>query len=63
MGCFFDESVTDRAKYSRKVASGRKMAGAIKSLVIARNLQFESARVFHETLFLPVLMYGSETML
>ena len=59
----FDESGTDEADYSRKGASGRRVAGAIRSLVNARDLQFECARVSHETLLVLVLMYGSETML
>ena len=32
-------------------------------LVNARGLQLECARVFHETLLVPVLIYGSEIML
>ena len=36
-----------------------KVAGAIKSLVNARDLQLECA---HETLLIPVVMYGSQTM-
>ena len=48
---------------SRKVASGRRVAGAIRSLVNAKDLQFECARVLHETLLVPVLMYGNKTML
>ena len=47
----------------QKVASGRKFAGTIRSLVNSRDLQLECARFFHETLLVPVLMYGSETML
>ena len=47
----------------RKVASGRRVAGAIRSLVNAANLQLERARVLHETLLLLVLMYGSDTMI
>ena len=47
----------------RKVTSGRRVAGVIRSLVNARDLQIECARVLHETLLVPVLMYGSETML
>ena len=47
---------------SRKLANGRRVADAIRSLVNARDLQFERARVLHETLLVPVLMYGSETM-
>ena len=50
-----DESGTDGAECSRKVANGRRVAGAIRSLANARDLQ--------ETLILPVLMYSSETML
>ena len=45
------------------MASGRRVAGAIRSLVNARDLQLEWARVLHETLLVPVHMYGSETML
>ena len=61
--CILDESGTCGAECSRKVASGRKVAGAIRSLVNARDLQLECARVLHETLLVPVLMYGSEPML
>ena len=43
---------------SRKVASGRRVVGAFKSLVNARVLQLDCARVLHETLLVPVLMYG-----
>ena len=48
---------------SRKVANGRRIAGAIRSLVNARNLQLECARVLHKSLPAPVLMYGSETVI
>ena len=57
--CVLDEA---GAECSRKVGNGR-VAGAIRSLVNARNLQLECARVLHDTLLVPVLMYGSETML
>ena len=40
LGCFLDESGTDRAEYSRKVASGRRIADAIRSLDNARDLHF-----------------------
>ena len=63
LGYVLDESGTDVAECSRKVASKRRVAGTIKSLVKAINLQLECARILHETLFVPVLMYGSETML
>ena len=45
---------------SRKVVSGRRVAGAIRSLVNAKDLQLECAIVLYETLFVPVLIYGSE---
>ena len=45
-----------------KVPSGRRVAGAIRPLDNARDLQLECARVLHQTLLMPVLMYGSETM-
>ena len=63
LGCVFGESGTDGAKCSRKVVSGRRVAGAIRSLVNDMDLQLEFARVLHETLLMPVLMYDSETML
>ena len=50
-------------QYSRKVASRRRVTGAIRSLVNARDLLLECARVLHETLLVPVLMYGSETVM
>ena len=62
-GAFWKNQAQMDAECSRKVASGRRVAGAIKSLVNARDLQLECARVLHETLLVPVLMYGSETML
>ena len=58
-----DQSGRDGADSSRKLTSRRRVAGAIRSLVIARDLQFECARVLHKTLLVPVLIYGSETML
>ena len=36
-----NESGTDDAEYHRKVASGRKVAGSIRSLVTVRDLQLE----------------------
>ena len=43
--------------------SRRGVAGAISSLVNAESLELECAKVFHETFFVPLLMYGSETMI
>ena len=45
------------------MASGRRVAGAIRSLVNARDLEIQCARVSHETLIMPVLTYSSEIML
>ena len=42
-----DESSTDGAECSRKVASGRRVAGTIRSLVNARDFQFEFARILY----------------
>ena len=56
LGCALDESGTDVAKYCRKVVSGRKDAGAIRSLGNARGLQLECARVLHEALLMPLLL-------
>ena len=50
MGCVLDKSGTDGAEWSRKVARGRRVTGAIRSPVIARGLQLESDKVFHESL-------------
>ena len=55
--------VLDESEFSRKVASERRVAGAIRSLVNARDLQLQCARVLHETLLVSVLMYSSGTML
>ena len=60
---YLDKSGTDGAECSRKVVSGRRVAGAIRSLVNATDLQFECCRVLYETLLVPVLMYGSEKLL
>ena len=58
-----DESGTNEAKFSTKVARWRRVASAIRSLVNARSLQLECAKVLHELLMVPVLTYGSETMI
>ena len=56
-----DKSGTDEGECSRKVVSGRRVAGVIRSLVNARSLQLQCARVLHESLLIPVLTWGSET--
>ena len=59
LGCVLDESGTDEAECNRKVASGRRLAGAIRSLVNARSLQPECARVLHQSLLMSAITYGS----
>ena len=54
LGCLLDELVAD-VKCHRKVVNGRKFANTISFLV--------HARVLHEGLLVPVLLYGSETMI
>ena len=61
--CVLDESGTDVAECRRKLTSGRKVAGAIRSLVNAKGLQPECERLLHEGLLVPVLLYGSETII
>ena len=63
LGCVLYESGTDGAECNREVVSGRRVACDIRSMVNARDLQLERARVFHETLLVPVLTYSSETIL
>ena len=41
LGYVLDKSGTDGTKCSRKMASGRRVAGAIRSIVNARDLQLE----------------------
>ena len=41
----------------------QRVVGTIKSLVKARSLQLEYDRVLHESLLVPVLTYGSETVI
>ena len=45
------------------MASGKRVAGAMRSLVKARDLQLECAIVLQGSLLVLVLMYGDETML
>ena len=63
LGCVLDEPGADRAECNRKVANGRRVAGAIRFLVNIRDLQLECVRFLHETLLVSVLMCGSETEL
>ena len=53
--CGLNASGTDEAGCSRKVVSGRSVAGAIR-LVNDRDMQIECARVLHESLHVPALI-------
>ena len=53
LGCVLDKAGTDGAECSRKVASERRVAGICSLCVL----------VLYETLLVPVLTYGSETIL
>ena len=53
----------DDAECSRKVARRKRVVGTIISLVNARSLWLECARVLHESLLVPVLIYDSDTMI
>ena len=57
LGCVLNESGTDEGECSRKVASGRKVASDVRSL------QLECDWVLHVSLLVPVLTYGSETVI
>ena len=46
-----------------RFVSGKRITGATRSLDNARDLQLECARDLHETLFVPVLMFGIEIIL
>ena len=63
LACLLDELGVDGVECRRKVASGRRVADAIRSLVNARDFQLECARILSETLLVLLFMYGSETML
>ena len=58
-----DETGTDGTECSRKVTTRGRVSGAIRSLANTRDLQLECARVLHETLLVPALMYDTEKML
>ena len=61
LGCVLDESGTDEAECRRKLASERRVGDAIRPLFNGKGLQLRCFSVLHETLLVPVLMYGSET--
>ena len=63
LGCVLDETGRDEAQCSKKGASGRRVADAIRSLVNVMSLQLECARVLHESFLVLVPSYGSEIMI
>ena len=60
LGCVLNESGIDEAECSKKVVSGRRVAGAVRPLVNGRSLQLECAKVLHVSLLVTVLTYSSE---
>ena len=58
-----DKSGTYVAKCRGKVTSWRNVAGDIMLLLNTRGLQLECTRVLNDALLMPVLFYGSETMI
>ena len=62
-GCVLNEIGTEEKICRMKMASGRRVAGAFMSLVNAWSLQYDCAKVLHESLLVPALIYGSETMI
>ena len=63
LGCVLDESGTNEAERSRKVEIGRRVTRVNRFLVNARSRQLDCASVLHEYLVVPVLLYGSKTMI
>ena len=55
--CVLDEYGTDGAECSRKVARGKRVPGAIRSLVNGKDVQLECARFLYEALLVPVLLF------
>ena len=60
LGYDLNEAGTDEAECRRKVASGRRVAGTIRSMVNSRSLELECGRVLHEPFLVPAFMYGKE---
>ena len=58
-----DESDREIEECRSEVVSKRKTGGGIRFLVHVRGLQFECARMLHETLLVPVLLNGIETVI
>ena len=63
MGYVLSKSGTNEAECGKKVVSGRRVASAIRSLVNACSLLFECASFLHESLLVPALTHGSETII
>ena len=53
---------TDESDCNNRVVKERQISGAVRSLVNERCLNMKCAKVLHEKLVVPVLIYGSECM-
>ena len=62
LGCVLNGGGIDVTECHKKVTSGRKVAGAIRSLLNARALQLVCTRVLHEALLMTALLFSSETI-
>ena len=63
LGYVLEESGIDEADCRRKVASGRRVGGTIRSLVNTKGLKLDCAKVLRESLLMPFFIYSSETMI
>ena len=63
MGFVLDDLGTNGADCNRKVVSRRRVASATRILVNAKDLQLEYAKVLYKILLVPVLIYGTETIM
>lgn len=62
LGSVLNVKGNDEADCENKVVQGRKVSGAIRALVNAKGMSVECARVLHESMLVPTLVYGSEVM-
>ena len=62
LGFVLEELGADGGECFRKVGTGRKVTGEIRSAVNARSLRLYCSRVLHERFLVPVLRNESEIM-
>ena len=62
LGSIVNDKGTDESDCNKRVVNGRKTAGMIRSLVNKRCLSQNCAKILHEKMLVPTLLYGSECM-